>query len=335
MKRFFSLLLACMLIFGVASHAFAEEVENTLDLSPAGMTLQIPEEFLHTEGVLMPDGGYEIDEGIYFTEYLYFATTWEEYVAIANNADLTDEEYDAFLQKINVPFMLLGIDGSRPFSAINDLFGGQLKEDCAEVIAEEDGFTHYLYLDPAENDAFAATLAAPFAEDYQAVLDAVPKFVEASKFYTPVSLYAGLVGNEVSFHTTDMAGNSVDSKDLFAANAVTMVNIWTSWCPPCIGELPELEKINSRLNEIGCGVVGLLYDGDDSEALKTAEKLIADNGVTYPVILPFDTVDQLFQLEAFPTTYFVDSNGKILCEPLVGAYVDQYEATVQSLLAAE
>ena len=335
MKRFFSLLLACMLIFGIASHAFAEEVENTLDLSPAGMTLRIPDAFLHTEGVLMPDGGYEIDDGIFFTEYLYLAMPWQDYVKVANNTDITDEEYDVFLQKINVPFMLLGIDGSRSFSAINDLFGGQLKEDCAEVIAEEDGFTHYLYLDTAENDAFAATLEAPFAEDYHSVLDAVPKFIEASKFYPPVSLYAGLVGNEVSFRTTDMAGNPVDSKDLFAANAVTMVNIWTSWCPPCIGELPELEKINARLNEINCGVVGLLYDGDDSSALKTAEKLIADNGVTYPVILPPDGVDGIFPLEAFPTTYFVDSTGKILSEPIVGAYVNQYEETVKSVLAEQ
>ena len=114
-----------------------------------------------------------------------------------------------------------------------------------------------------------------------------------------------------------------------------MVNIWASWCGPCIRELPELQAISERLKERGCSVIGLLYDGDDAAALETAKKLMTDNGVSYLVILPPENVDSLFPLEAFPTTYFVDSDGKIISEPIVGAYIDQYEATVDALLAAE
>ena len=76
-----------------------------------------------------------------------------------------------------------------------------------------------------------------------------------------------------------------------------MVNIWASWCGPCIRELPELQAISERLKEKNCGVIGLLYDGDGAEALETAKKLMTDNGVSYPVILPPENVDSLFPLE--------------------------------------
>ena len=150
-----------------------------------------------------------------------------------------------------------------------------------------------------------------------------------------VSLYTGIIGKAVSFETTDTEGNIITSEDLFSSNKITMINIWASWCGPCIRELPELQAISERLKEKNCGVIGLLYDGDGEEALETAKKLMTDNGVSYPVILPPENVDSLFPLEAFPTTYFVDSEGKIVSEPIVGAYVDQYETTVDALLAAE
>ena len=77
-----------------------------------------------------------------------------------------------------------------------------------------------------------------------------------------------------------------------------------------------------------------MYDGNEESALETAKQIMADTGVTYPVILPPENIDDIFPLEAFPTTYFVDREGTILSEPLVGAYVTMYENIVDELLAA-
>ena len=181
-------------------------------------------------------------------------------------------------------------------------------------------------------EQYAATLDTPFSEDFAAILSAVDELTEKAEFYKPVSPYDSLIGNKVSFTTTDTDGNPVTSEELFAGNKVTVVNIWASWCGPCIRELPELEEISARLAGQNCGVVGLLYDGDDAAALADAKQTMKDAGVTYPVILPPEKVDVLFPLEAFPTTYFVDSEGCILTEPVIGALVNQYESTVNDLL---
>ena len=50
------------------------------------------------------------------------------------------------------------------------------------------------------------------------------------------------------------------------------------------------------------------------------------------MIMPTDDLLMEFPLSAFPTSYFVDSNGKIVGEPVVGAYVDKYKETIDGLL---
>ena len=331
--------LAIILLFSVLPAAFAENnAENEIEIPQIGLTLRLPEAFTNTEGLLSPGGGYEVADGIYYTEFVYYALSEEEYLNLANKFEkdeVTDEDYEKLGTAVNYPLLLIGIDNSRDFSAINKLFDDQLNPENAKEVFHENGFSYYCYVDSAQNEDFINAQAEPFASEYKAITDAIEELISNSDFYEPVSLYAGIIGKAVSFKTTDTEGNSITSEDLFSSNKITMINIWASWCGPCIRELPELQAISERLKEKNCGVIGLLYDGDGEEALETAKKLMTDNGVSYPVILPPENVDSLFPLEAFPTTYFVDSEGKIVSEPIVGAYVDQYETTVDALLAAE
>ena len=60
-----------------------------------------------------------------------------------------------------------------------------------------------------------------------------------------------------------------------------------------------------------------------------------DSGVTYPVILAPDNFEDLFPIEAWPTTYFVGRDGTILAAPITGAYVDRYEAALSDLLGPQ
>ena len=334
-----SIFLAITLLLSVFPAAFAENnAENEIEIPQIGLTLRLPEAFINTEGLLSPGGGYEVADGIYYTEFVYYALSEEEYLNLANKFEkdeVTDEDYEKLGTAVNYPLLLIGIDNSRDFSAINKLFDDQLNPENAKEVYHENGFSYYCYVDSAQNEDFINAQAEPFASEYKAITEAIEELISNSDFYEPVSLYAGIIGKAVSFETTDTDGNSVTSEDLFSSNKITMINIWASWCGPCIRELPELQAISERLKEKNCGVIGLLYDGDEAEALETAKKLMTDNGVSYPVILPPENVDSLFPLEAFPTTYFVDSEGKIVSEPIVGAYVDQYETTVDTLLAAE
>ena len=142
-------------------------------------------------------------------------------------------------------------------------------------------------------------------------------------------------GDSVSFKTVDLDGNAVDSAELFAKNKITMINIWGTYCGPCIDEMPELETLNNEYADKGVAVVGLVVDvseSDDSK-LKEAHDIVRDTGVTYLNIKAWDGFTDQLSAAATPTTYFVDSDGKLVGDPVVGADVEKYRKTLDELIA--
>lgn len=142
-------------------------------------------------------------------------------------------------------------------------------------------------------------------------------------------------GSEISFQATDLDGNAVDSGELFTGSKITMINIWGTYCGPCIEEMPELERINQEYADQGVRVVGLLVDVTDTDdtMLAEAESIVRDTGVTYPSLKSWEGCGDQFPASAIPTTYFVDSSGKLVGEPIVGADVMSYRQTLDELLA--
>ncbi len=136
----------------------------------------------------------------------------------------------------------------------------------------------------------------------------------------------------IEFKTTDLNGNPITAKDLFSAHEYTMINIWASWCGPCIGEIPELQELSADFEEKDCAIVGILWDGDDSWGLADGKEILSDAGATYLNLMPPSNVDTLFPSDAVPTSYFVDRNGHIVGDPIVGAYPEGYVSTLNSLL---
>ena len=193
------------------------------------------------------------------------------------------------------------------------------------------GYTYYLYLNPNQN---ISSFRPEFAAEFQAMQGAVQEIVKRAELFMPVDPFAGMAGKKLSFNTTDINGNPVSSEELFGQHEITMLNVWASWCGPCVGELSELEAINGRLAGKNCAVVGLLYDGADPDAVQTAKGILQEKGVTYTIILPPDNVDELFDMSAFPTTFFVDKTGTLVGKPVEGAAVDAYEGAVDGLLSA-
>ncbi|MCR5089713.1 MAG: TlpA family protein disulfide reductase [Oscillospiraceae bacterium] len=330
MKKIVSCLLVMLLVLGVLPAAWAED--TVLDYSEAGLTLVLPEELTETKGIFEPQCYGEVADGVWFTELLYLGMSVEEYMALAAKEDLSQEEFNAIQQALVSAGFLVCVGGGGDFSMLEELLPNPLDRKNVTEILKIGEYTHYLYLEDRESESGADTLTGDYAEEFRRIAGAIPEIIEKSEFYEPVNRLAGTVGKVLDFETTDIDGKPVSAKELFASGRITMVNIWASWCGPCVRELPELEKINGRLQDLDCAVVGLLYDGMDAETIKTAKKIMEESGVTYTVILPPEDVDSLFPLEAFPTTYFVNSEGEIVGTPIVGAYVDEYETTVTDLL---
>lgn len=117
--------------------------------------------------------------------------------------------------------------------------------------------------------------------------------------------------------TTDLNGEEVDS-GIFAENKLTVVNVWGTWCTPCVNEIPELEEVSKAYEGKGVAIKGLLYEmeaGVNDESRAAAEDILARAGAEYQQLTASQEMhesDLLQGLQAFPTTYFVDSEGNII-----------------------
>ena len=143
----------------------------------------------------------------------------------------------------------------------------------------------------------------------------------------------GVTVNMPEFSTTDMDGNKV-TNDIFADYDLTVVNFWATYCTPCIDELPELAEWKKELPD-NVNLIGLLVNVDEkgSDQYKLAEKIIKETGADYQHLLATEEFDDLISdLVGVPTTFFVDSTGKIIGEPFAGADVDAYKQTVEDYL---
>ena len=143
----------------------------------------------------------------------------------------------------------------------------------------------------------------------------------------------GVTVNMPEFSTTDMDGNKV-TNDIFADYDLTVVNFWATYCNPCIDELPELAEWKKELPD-NVNLIGLLVDVDEkgSEQYKLAEKIISQTGADYQHLIATEEFDDIISnLVGVPTTFFVDSTGKIIGEPFAGADVSAYKQTVEDYL---
>lgn len=143
----------------------------------------------------------------------------------------------------------------------------------------------------------------------------------------------GFPVNIPEFSTTDMDGNKV-TNDTFADYDLTVVNFWATYCNPCIDELPELTEWKKELPD-NVNLIGLLVDVDEkgSDQYKLAEKIIKETGADYQHLIATEEFDDMISnLVGVPTTFFVDSAGKIIGEPFAGADVDAYKQTVEDYL---
>ena len=134
-----------------------------------------------------------------------------------------------------------------------------------------------------------------------------------------------------AFEGKDLDGNPVKSSELFAKNAVTVVNFWFTTCNPCVGELGELDALNKELAEKGGALIGVntfTLDGDEA-AISEAKDVLAKKGATYQnVYFASDGEAGKFtsNIFAYPTTYVVDRNGNIVGDPIVGAVTEKNQA---------
>ncbi len=136
-----------------------------------------------------------------------------------------------------------------------------------------------------------------------------------------------------SFSTENLNGDTVTDQ-VFAGKSVTMINIWGTYCGPCISEMPALQDLNAHLPD-NAQILGIIVDvrADDKGNLQSAVKIANDAGVTFDnLILTDELAWALSGVQFIPTTIFVDSDGRIIGNAIVGAQMQEYISRLESLL---
>ncbi|MBS5881148.1 MAG: TlpA family protein disulfide reductase [Lachnoanaerobaculum sp.] len=132
------------------------------------------------------------------------------------------------------------------------------------------------------------------------------------------------------FSAKTVSGEDISS-DVFKESKLTVVNVWGSWCGPCVQEIPELQKLYESMKDKDVNVIGLAQDaGTDLDAVK---EIIDKNKVTYQNIVPEGaTEDFVMSIMAFPTTFFVDSDRNIVGVIQGNRNLEAFTAAVEGVL---
>lgn len=153
--------------------------------------------------------------------------------------------------------------------------------------------------------------------------DAVQEALDSEEGEKEAETGNGSVGE---FSMQDIEGKTY-TQEMFADYDLTMINVFTTWCTPCINEIPDLQKLRDDMADKGVNVVGIALDcidvsgSTDEEAVGKAKILAEQTGVSYPFLIPDESYlnGRLLSINAVPETFFVDKEGNIVGETYTGS----------------
>ena len=357
MKRVSAVILVSLMLASVQNPVCAEEAKDKPISAPkAGFSYVIPEKYQNTEGQVEFEGGGPLslaDPYVVYTGLSYYAVrddeleAYEEYLqafedAASNGEEIPEppkEEWSSFGEYGEV-FSIYGLDGGKGEEELRTFLkksGKSVDElSLCEEIGKEGDFTFYLVQfdgDEAEKEANRTGMGDLY-DEYCDLRADKETFLSGLTLSEPERVKPAEIGQTVSFSTTDLQGNTVSSDEVFSGNKVNMINLWATWCGPCKGEIPELAKMSGELKDKDCRLIGICLDAAKEGKAEEAISILSNAGADYLNLVGTDEINAIFPSVSIPVTFFVDSNGRILTEPVVGAHVDEYPKRLEEALAA-
>ncbi len=110
-----------------------------------------------------------------------------------------------------------------------------------------------------------------------------------------------------AFELSDDQGLGVSLDDY--AGKVVLLNFWATWCPPCVQEMPSLNRTYERFRDDGMVVLGVSVDEDAEQYAR----FLRNRGVTFPTVRdPEREVSTRYGTMKYPESYLISRDGRVL-----------------------
>ena len=143
----------------------------------------------------------------------------------------------------------------------------------------------------------------------------------------------------VSFEATTIEGEPMNS-DIFAQSKLTMINVWATYCNPCLMEMPDLGDIAEEYDKANFQLIGIVSDVVDTASksdIDNVKELVIQTEANYPHLLLNQSLYEnlVGGVSSVPTTFFVNQKGELLTYVVGANDEDTWERIINELLAQE
>ena len=157
----------------------------------------------------------------------------------------------------------------------------------------------------------------------------------------PAAIGAAELGHEMTPVTPPQPVRDFELRDIDDAvhrlsdfrGRVVMLNFWAIWCPPCVREMPSLQRLYDKYRERGLVVVAVNQFEDPDLVFEFTGRLDVD--LTFPMLFDRESrVAEQLGVMGLPTTYLLDTAGNIRFRAIGGREFDhpEVEALIEGLL---
>ncbi len=119
---------------------------------------------------------------------------------------------------------------------------------------------------------------------------------------------ASLKDVDFNWQLQDTNGKQINLSDF--KGKVLFVNEWATWCPPCVGEMPEIEELYQKFKD-NPNIEFLMISNQGVPKIKT---FIENKGYSFPVYSSLSKAPVPFQSSSIPTTFLISKEGKIVIQ---------------------